>query len=525
MLKGVIAAGDAQTVAAGKEILESGGNAVDGATAAVFASFAAESVMTNIGGGGLAIVGDTASHEAFVYDFFVSMPSGAPSPGMDFHKIVSDYGPEQVPLFIGRASAATPGLLPGLCTLIEKHGSLPLSTLLAPAIKLAREGVVLSPSQAYVLDFLAPIYADTPEITAMYFPNGNTWGAGQRHTFPTLADTLTQLAAEGPTLFSSGAVAQAIVADQETNGGLITAGDLRDYRVREVKPIQVRYRGMDLLLPPMPSSGGALIAFALKLLKSVDITACAHNQLRHIRTLTEVMRLTNVARPLWDAPAPSEGTRVTRFLSAEHIARYQKKLAAILNGAQPPAEPVFPRASDHTTHISVVDRLGSFAGITTTAGESAGFVVADTGICMNNMLGEADLHPQGFHKLPPGERLTTMMSPTILLEDGKPRLVLGSGGSTRLRGAIFQVISNVIDFKMPLVDAVNAPRVHFEDGVLQLEGGIADRTAAGLRQKGYTVNCWPDRNMYFGGTHAVAIEHGRWVAVGDARRGGTGMTI
>jgi gamma-glutamyltranspeptidase/glutathione hydrolase len=228
-MQGIIAAGDAQTAAAGVEILQRGGNAVDAAAAAVFASFAAESVMTNIGGGGLAIVGDTGSPEPCVYDFFVNMPSGELSPRMDFHKIVSDYGPEQVPLYIGRASAATPGLIPGLCTLIEKHGSLPLEDLLAPAIKLARDGVVLSPSQAYVLDFLAAIYADTPEVTAMYFPNGKAWRAGQRHAFPGLANILMQLAAEGPTLFSEGALAAAIVADQETNGGLITADDLRNY--------------------------------------------------------------------------------------------------------------------------------------------------------------------------------------------------------------------------------------------------------------------------------------------------------
>jgi gamma-glutamyltranspeptidase/glutathione hydrolase len=118
-----------------------------------------------------------------------------------------------------------------------------------------------------------------------------------------------------------------------------------------------------------------------------------------------------------------------------------------------------------------------------------------------------------------------MMSPTILLQDGKPRLVLGSGGSSRLRGAILPVISNVIDFNMPLNDAVHAPRIHFEGGFIQLEGGISKLVAEDLRQKGYTVNCWPDLNMYFGGTHAVAIEHGRWVAVGDARRGGAGIAV
>ncbi len=524
-MQGVIAAGDDQTAAAGLEILQRGGNAADAAVAAVFASFAAESVMTNIGGGGLAIVGDTQSHQAFVYDFFVNMPSGALSPHIDFHKIVSDYGPEQVPLHIGRASAATPGLIPGLCALIENHGSLPLKILVAPAIKLAREGVILSPSQAYVLDFLAAIYADTPEITTMYFPHGKAWQAGQSHTFPALADSLSQLASEGPAIFSEGTLAKAIVADQEAHGGLITADDLRNYQVRKIAPIQIRYRWADLLLPPMPSSGGALIAFALKLIESIDIAAYAHNQHAHMRVLAEIMRLTNVARPVWDAPVTSESDRLARFLANDHLAHYRDKLVAILNGAQPPVEPIFPRESDHTTHISVIDHRGNFAGITTTAGESAGFVVGETGICMNNMLGEADLHPQGFHKLTPGQRLTTMMSPTILLEDGKPRLVLGSGGSSRLRGAILQVISNVVDFKMPLDDAVHAPRMHFEEGVLQLEGGISQSTADSLQQTGYQINCWPDLNMYFGGTHAVGIEHDRWTAVGDKRRYGAGITL
>jgi gamma-glutamyltranspeptidase/glutathione hydrolase len=145
---------------------------------------------------------------------------------------------------------------------------------------------------------------------------------------------------------------------------------------------------------------------------------------------------------------------------------------------------------------------------------------------MNNMLGEADLHPNGFHRLPPGERVTTMMSPTLVLKDGEPVLSLGSGGSSRLRSAIFQVLCNVLDFKMGLSAAVDAPRVHFEEGVLQLEGGIQDQVADGLvKGHGYKVNRWPGRNMFFGGVHATAKEKGHWVAAGDARRGGVGTNV
>ena len=166
-MKGVIAGGDAQTVAAGEEILAKGGNAVDAAIAAVFASFVAESVMTSIGGGGIAIVGDIKEDKAEVYDFFVDMPSGKPFPEMDFHEVQSDYGPAQDSLYIGRASTAVPGIVAGLCALAKEHGTLPFKTLLEPAIRMARKGVELSPSQEYVLDFLTPIYEDTPEINAM----------------------------------------------------------------------------------------------------------------------------------------------------------------------------------------------------------------------------------------------------------------------------------------------------------------------------------------------------------------------
>ncbi len=525
-MKGVIAGGDAQTVAAGREILERGGNAADAAIAAVFASFVAESVMTSIGGGGIAIVGDVKDDKAEVYDFFVDMPSGKAFPEMDFHEVHSDYGPAQDSLYIGRASTAVPGIVAGLCALAKEHGSLPFKTLLEPAIRMAREGVELSSSQEYVLDFLTPIYEDTPEINAMYKKrDGSAWLAGEKNAFPKLAENLVQLAEEGAPSFSRGSIAQAIIADQKTHGGLITESDLANYQVRNLDPLRISYRNVELLFPAMPSTGGGLIAFTFKLLESVNWAELEHLGVEHIRVLAEAMRLTNIARPVWDAEASSSQERVERFLNEKHLGLYQKKLNEILLGAKPPTEPLFAKGPDHTTHISVVDAAGNFVGVTTTAGESAGCGVDGTGICMNNMLGEADLHPQGFHKMRPGERLTTMMSPTILLKDGAPQMVLGSGGSSRLRSAILQAVSNVIDFKMPLEEAVHNPRIHFGAGILQLEGGIPEERAVALEKMGYNVNCWQNLNMYFGGTHAVALENGKWVAVGDSRRGGDGAIV
>ncbi len=525
-MKGVIAGGDKQTVVAGEEILKRGGNAADAAIAAVFASFIAESVMTNLCGGGLALVGDIKNDKVEVYDFFVDMPSGKPHAKMDFHEVTSDYGPAQDSLFIGRASVAVPGMVAGLSALAKDHGTLPLKTLLEPAIRMARNGAVLSPPQEYVLEFLLPIYEDTPEINEMYKKrDGSAWRAGEKNAFPKLAENLVQLAEEGERAFRLGSLAQAIIADQESHGGLITEEDLENYKIRKLDPIRISYRDVELLFPAMPSTGGGLIAFALKLLESVDLAQMKHLGVGHIRVLAEAMRLTNIARPVWDAEASSEQERIKRFFNEAHIQLYRDKLNEILREGNHLSEPIFPKSPDHTTHISVVDAAGNFVGVTTTAGESAGFVVDETGLCMNNMLGEADLHPQGFHKMAPGTRLNTMMSPTVLLRNGAPEMVLGSGGSSRLRSAILQSVSNVIDFKMPLSEAVHAPRIHFGAGILHLEGGISEERASALEGLGYKVNRWEGLNMYFGGTHALALENGHWVAVGDRRRGGDGVVV
>ena len=525
-MKGVIAGGDKQTIAAGEEILAQGGNAIDAAIAAVFASFVAESTMTSIGGGGIAIVGDIRTNKAEVYDFFVNMPSTPPHPNMDFHPVTSDYGPAQDLLYIGRASVAVPGIVQGLCKLAAEHGSLPIKTLIAPAIRMAQNGVELSPSQEYVLDFLQPIFNDSPEVSKNFKKrDGTDWKAGERNSFPALAKDFTQIAEHGSLSFTQGTVAQAIVQDQTAHGGLITIEDLANYKVNILDPIRIPYRDYELLFPAMPSSGGGLIAFTLKLLESVNLGEMEHLGIDHIRALAEAMRLTNTARPVWDAVPSSEQERIERFLGDDHVRAYQEKLGQILDGAEPPSEPLFPKTPNNTTHISVVDAAGNFVGVTTTAGEFSGYLVDGTGLHMNNMLGEADLHPQGFHKTPAGARLTTMMSPTVLLKDGQPQMVLGSGGSSRLRSAILQAIVNVIDFGLPLEEAVHRPRIHFGKGILQLEGGIPAERAEGLEQLGYNTNRWDDLNMYFGGTHVVALIDGEWVAVGDRRRGGAGSVV
>ena len=521
MYKGAIAAGDPQTAAAGAEMLKLGGNAVDAAVAAAFASFVAEATLVNIGGGGVALVVDSHSDNDVMYDFFSDMPTGPLHPDADFRQVMIDFGPQTQPFYIGRASVAVPGVVAGLCAMAKERGTLPLPTLLEPAIRLGVEGAELTPAQEYAYLLLQPIFTDTPELAALYLPGGRRLSAGDLMYFPALSRTLERLGREGPDLFYKGDVARAIVTDQEAHGGLVTADDLANYRPRAIDPIMVDYRGYAVMLPPPSSSGGVLVGFALKLLAAVELDSLPHNGVRHLRALAEVMRLTNVARRDWDHRGGDVNERIAWFLSPAHVAHYQDRLLALLAGADVPVEPGFSPGPNDTTHISVVDRDGLLVSVTTSAGENAGFVVGDTGVCLNNMLGEIDLHPKGFHRWPPGERLHTMMTPAVVVKDDQPVLAVGSGGSSRIRSAILQVLCNVIDFDLPLDKAVNIARIHFEAGVLQAEGGVPDGIVGELRKLGYQVNQWPGKNMYFGGAHAVAMQGGELIPAGDLRRGGS----
>jgi gamma-glutamyltranspeptidase / glutathione hydrolase len=525
-MPGVIAAGNSYTANAGAEILRQGGNAVDAAVAAAFVSCLAEPALVNIGGSGIAQIFNPQDGQTTVYDFFSNMPGMGSEEGsgiIDFRRIYINFGPTRQPFYIGRASVAVPGLVEGLCKMLEEMGSLPLATVLAPAIELARAGITLDAQQAHMIELVSPILMDTPELAVYFTRDGNLVQAGDVIRYPQLADTLEELAQEGPDLFYSGKIAHAIALDQRRRGGFVTAADLQEYQIHRTLPIEIPYREYTLLLPPAASMGGVLIAFSLKLLSTHSLGGKRAHGPEHIRLLAEVMRLTNQARLSWDVKRHQEGA-LDHFLGESHLTTYRKKLQAALDGAPGSSDPILPPSPPNTTHISVADGNGMVVGLTHSPGENAGFVLGDTGVTLNNMLGEMDLHPKGFHLLAPGERLQTMMAPVLALKDGRPVLAIGSGGSNRLRTAILQTIVNFIDFGMPLEQAILAPRVHFEEDVLQLEGGIDPQVASELENL-YQINQWSERSMFFGGAHAVARQGESWTAVGDPRRGGNIVVV
>ncbi len=529
-MSGVIAAGGPETAAAGAAMLKQGGNAVDAAVAASFASFIAEIGVVHLGGSGLAHLYDPKNGRSLVYDFFSTTPGldGSPPAIKDFAEVIIDFIATTQTFHLGRASVAMPGNIIGLCKLAATHGRLPLPVLLQPAIKLAREGFLIDTFQAETCALLTPIYTHTESMRQIFSPNGRMIQFGETLIIPHLAETLENLAKEGESYARNGRLAQAILADQQQNGGLLTATDLQNYTVSIRDSIRLPYRDYELLLPPPSSTGGVLTAFTFKLLSKFDMAQYVHGSADHLRLLYEIMSATSRARPTWDHDSETLpiDEALTRFLDDTHVACYRDEIEdALENGRFNPGIPE-KKGGGNTSHLSVIDGDGLAVSLTTTAGESAGFVVPGTGYIPNNILGEADLHPHGFHTRPAGQRIPTMMTPTIVLKDGQTRLVVGSGGSERIRSAILQVLSNLLDFNMPLNQTVNTARVHLENGVLQCEYGTHPAAMGQLENWGYPVNRWPTRSIYYGGAHSVSrTENGRLVAAGDNRRGGSTAVV
>jgi gamma-glutamyltranspeptidase/glutathione hydrolase len=520
-----MAAGSQQTAATGAAILERGGNAVDAAVAAAFVSFMSEIGVVHLGGSGVAQIYDPHTQQSVVYDFFSAMPgrgNGRPNHELDFNEVTIDFGATTQSFHLGRGSVAVPGNVYGLCALAADYGRLPLATLLEPAIALAENGVVLDEFQANTCELLRPLYTHTAGMRQIFTPQGHMLRGGERLFVPHLAESLRELAVAGGSWMRSGRLAQALVSDQLAYGGLLTTADLAEYEVRRMPPIRICYRDYDVLLPPPCSSGGVLTAFTLKLLSHYDVQRRPYGSAAHLQLLYEVMAATSRARPVWERMADEDETgAVAAFLADDFVAEYVAQVQAAITGRQPAVSLVEESGPANTTHLSVIDSDGMAVSMTTTAGESAGYVVPGTGFIPNNILGEEDVNPRGFHNWTAGQRIATMMTPMFVTQEGHIRLVVGSGGSVRIRSAVLQVLSNLLDYRMTLNEAVNRPRVHVENMALQCEWGIDPEAMDELESWGYPVNRWPTRSIYFGGAHSVSrTPEGRLVPAGDNRRGG-----
>ena len=496
-MKGVVAAGHPLTAEAGAEVLREGGNAVDAAVCAVLTSFAVESPLTGFGAGGHMMVHDAG--ETALIDFFVA------APGLDRIARTAELVPVPVrfdaettqTFYVGPASCGVPGTAAGLSHALERFGTMPLADLVGPGVRFAREGAPINREQAYILEILAPIHEGMEGTRELYAPRGRRLEEGDVFHFPELAEALERYAAEGAAPFYKGEVAAAISDHVVKHGGIIGPGDLASYTAVERPPIDTLFRGTEVLTNPPPSSGGILISYCLGLLERLGPDTGPEQ-------LVAVMEAANSRRDLAFAESLYEEGMEVGFLDPLGL----DLAAADLLGS--------------TTHIAVLDAEGSCASVTCSNGSGSGVLVPGTGVILNNMLGEEDLNPAGFHLIAPGRRVPSMMAPTVVLRDGQIVLALGSAGSNRIRSAILQTVVRVVEQGFPVAAAIEAPRLHFEQGIVQTEPGIDPEALARIEARGVPVARRPAINLFFGGVQAVARDprSGKLSGGGDPRRGG-----
>jgi gamma-glutamyltranspeptidase / glutathione hydrolase len=506
-MMGVVAAGHPLTARAGADVLRAGGNAVDAAVACVLMSFVAESPLTGPGAGGFMLV-HTADGEDHLLDFFVAAPGRGLTGAEPAQLMPIDvrFAEEAVQRFnVGPSSCGAYGTTLGLAEALGRFGSVGLADLTEGPARAARDGVEVVPMQAFLFEVLEPILRSTPECDAIYAPNGSLLRSGDTIRLPELGDLLERLGGEGPAFLYAGDVAGSVSDWVVERGGLLTRADLAAYRVVEREPARVRYRGREVLTNPPPSSGGILVADALGILERLELPHDAG-------VVAEVIASTNRARDEEFLEGLATEGYLERFLAKDALDSVATEVRSRLG---------------NTTHVSVMDAAGGCASVTCSNGSCSGVVVPGTGMHLNNMLGEQDLNPFGYHLHEPGTRVPSMMAPTVVLRDGRPEVALGSAGSNRIRSAILQTILAVVDHGLPAEEAVRRSRIHVEGEEVEAEPGIDEDALERLERGGWRVRRWAEQNLYFGGVQAVARnpETGALSGGGDPRRGGVAAVV
>lgn len=479
---GAVAAGHQATADAAAEILRAGGNAFDATIAAAFMACVAEPVLASCGGGGFATV-RTATGDTEVFDFFVQTPRTKTTGVVDFREAHADFGPATQKFHIGPGATATPGFVPGLFALHQTHASLPMTQLLGPAIKMARQGVRVTAFQAYLFGVVAPILTASRQVAALFAPGGTMLAEGETLVNSGLADFFELLPIDGLAAYDKGAIHTALL-EAQSHGGHLRAADFQNYRVERRKPLKIEFGGAKICTNPLPAAGGVLIGHTLASLEGAEPLAMA------------------LALETTDDARRKSGGDLDQLLKNQGQAAYRG-----------------------TTHISVIDSASNACAMTISNGEGNGQIVGDFGFMLNNMLGEEDVNPAGALGWDSDRRLSSMMSPMLAETADGTILALGSGGSNRIRSAIVQVLAKILAGNN-LDSAIAAPRLHVEDNHLDFEAGFAPVDQQALIKNFPDHRRWDKSNMFFGGCQIVSRKgDGELTAFGDARRAGTGLNV
>nr|WP_294517262.1 gamma-glutamyltransferase [uncultured Rhodopila sp.] len=494
---GLVVSAQRLAAEAGVDILRQGGNAIDAAVAVGYAEAVVNPCCGNIGGGGF-----LTAHLAGGRDTVVNFRETAPAAASRDMYLGPDGQPVHGASLFGWKAVAVPGTVLGLDTALARYGTLPRATVMAPAIRLARDGFVLTAADAAVLHFGAPLLRRNPDAAAIFLhPDGTPMGVGETLRQPALAETLQAIADHGPDAFYTGAIPRAVEKASRDGGGMITAADFAAYRIAEAEPLRCSYRGSVVVSVPPPSSGGTALCETLNILEAYDLRGLGFHGAEAVHLMTEALRLAFFDRATYLGDPDFVRMPLQRLLSKDYAARLRGQIvnqatsSASLGPAIPP-----PVENPETTHYSILDRLGNAVSVTTTINGAFGAGVMAAGFLLNDEMDDFMVKPAAANQfglvqgegnaIAPGKRPLSSMAPTIVLKDGAVTMVAGSPGGPRIITATLEAILNVIDYGMNAQEAVDAPRLHhqWEPDVLYAEQfALSPDTRARLERMGYRI--------------------------------------
>jgi gamma-glutamyltranspeptidase / glutathione hydrolase len=472
--------------AAGAETLAAGGNAIDAAIAAFFTLTVVEPMMVGILGGGMAHI-RLADGTHTIIDNQSTAP-GATGPAI--YTPDPDAAPGTMDTVgrknaLGPTSVGVPGNLKGWCEALDRFGTFSRADVMEPAIRHATRGFRVTPYLHECVADCATDMARDAEIARLYLPQGSPIKAGERLTMGDYAQTLRDIARDGPEHLYTGPLGDHYVDHMKRSGGYITRGDLTGYKTIARNPIRGTYRGYDIIGPPPPSSGPLHIVQMLNILEGYDTGALGFGSVETVHLLAEVLKIAFADRAAATADPAFVRVPVDRILSKDYAA---ERRAGIDPGrAKAWSAEVAPETSAYTTHVTVADAAGNVVASTQTINSLFGarYIVPGTGMIPNNYMFVFDPHPNRASSIAPGKRVTSSMSPVIVTRDGKPAFALGLPGGLRIFPSVMQALSNLIDHGMTVQQAVEAPRVWTQGHVLEVEGDIPDPVFHALRAMGH----------------------------------------
>jgi len=506
---------------AGVRILLAGGNAVDAAVGVAFALAVTYPTAGNIGGGGLMLA--RMNGVAVALDFREVAPLAATR-----NMYLDAAGNPTARSVTGALAVGVPGSVAGLWAAHQKYGALPWRDVVQPAIDLADTGFVAD--AAFVEDLRANIPRFSSGTAAVYTPGGTPVDTGMRWKNPDLARTLRRIADEGARGFYDGETAEKLVAEMQRSGGIITREDLRRYEPKWRAPVEFSYRGYRVLTMPPVSSGGLTFALIANILSADDLRAMGWHSADAIHVMAEAERVAYARRNVLLADPDFAPIPTATFLSADTAEALRRRISMTAHRPAPvPPDPVRGR---HTTHFSVVDGRGNAVSLTTTLNTGYGSAVTVTGggFLLNNEMDDFTAKPGALNAMglrqgeanaiAPGKRMLSSMTPTIVLDSaGATFLVVGAAGGARIITAVAQLVSNVIDFGMPIGESMRAPRFHAQDFPDRIElsaTGYPDSTVQALRRRGHVVTLESDP-WAFGWAQAIQRSAGRWHGATEPR--------